>query len=389
MHDDPIIFAFFVIFTGAAVLASVALYARQALIVAYVALGVIMGPGGAAVITDVALIEAISRIGIMFLLFLLGLELRPNELLRTLGEVTRVTLMSSLIFGICGTAIGVAAGFSLSESLLIGSTLIFSSTILGIKLLPTTVLHHQQMGRLMIGILLFQDLIAIVILLLLESYQQTTHAVTDVLILLGGLPVIAAAAYLFGRFVLVRLFAKFDTIREYIFLVTVGWCLGMAELTAMFGFSHEIGAFVAGVTLAATPVAEYISETLKPLRDFFLVLFFFALGAAFKLEILLDVWAWALLLAVVALGLKPIVFHTLLRSSGERRDLSFEMGVRLGQISEFALLVAVVAMDNGFISDRASYLIQTATVMGFIASSYWIVLRYPTPIAVSSELRRD
>jgi Kef-type K+ transport system membrane component KefB len=389
MHDDPLVFAFFVIFTGAAALATLALYARQTLIVAYIVLGMIMGPGIAGVISDISLIRQSADIGIMFLLFLLGLELRPSELMHTFGKISWITLLSSLVFIGAGGGIGLLAGFSGVESLLIGAALIFSSTILGLKLLPTTVLHHQHMGRIMIGILLLQDLIAVGILLLLESLAHSGGALADVLRLLAGIPVLAAVALLVGRFVLARLFLRFDTIREYLFLVTVGWCLGMAELAAVFGYSHEIGAFVAGVTLAASPISEYIAETLRPLRDFFLVVFFFSLGAAFKPEVMLDVWLWALVLAAVTLALKPPVFHVLFRASGEDRRFSFEMGVRLGQISEFSLLVAVLALDTGVIGERASYLIQTATVAGFIVSSYWIVLRYPTPIAVSDRLRRD
>ena len=185
------------------------------------------------------------------------------------------------------------------------------------------------------------------------------------------------------------LFLRFDTIREYIFLVTVGWCLGMAELGAVFGFSHEIGAFVAGITLATSPIAEYIAETLRPVRDFFLVMFFFSVGAAFKLEVLPDIWLWAVILTATALMLKPLLFTGLFRLVGEKPHLSREMAVRLSQISEFSLLVAVIGLETAFISDRASYLIQTATIAGFILSSSWIVLRYPTPIAVSDHLRRD
>ena len=182
---------------------------------------------------------------------------------------------------------------------------------------------------------------------------------------------------------------RFDTIREYVFLVTVGWCLGMAELGAAFGFSHEIGAFIGGVTLATSPISEYIADTLRPVRDFFLVMFFFALGASFQLTVLAEVWLWAGVLTVVALLLKPLVFSGLFRMVGEKPSMSTEMAVRLGQVSEFSLLVAVVALDTQFISERASYLIQTVTIAGFILSSSWIVLRYPTPIAVSDRLRRD
>ena len=389
MTQDPLIFAFFVIFTGAAVLGTLALYARQALIVAYIFLGIIAGPGVTGIVSEVSLIQDIAQVGIMFLLFLLGVDLRPAGLLNTLRQTTLVTVVSSIIFAAAGTVIGVIAGFDMHEAVLIGITLMFSSTILGLKLLPTTALHHQRMGQLIIGVLLFQDVIAVAVLLLVETTGTGSSAYTDILRVFAGVPVLAAVAYIFGRFVLQRLFLRFDTIREYIFLVTVGWCLGMAELGAAFGFSHEIGAFIAGVTLATSPISEYIADTLRPVRDFFLVMFFFALGAAFQLEALQQVWLWAGVLITVAMLLKPLVFNGLFRMVGEKPGMSREMSVRLGQISEFSLLVAFVAMDTEFISERASYLIQTATIAGFVLSSSWIVMRFPTPIAVSDSLRRD
>ena len=389
MIQDPLVFAFFVIFAGAAVLGTLALYARQALIVAYIFLGVIAGPSVTGLVNEISLIQEISHVGIMFLLFLLGVDLRPAGLFNTLRQTTIVTVVSCVIFSVTGSVIGLFAGLALHEALLIGATLMFSSTILGLKLLPTTALHHQRMGQLIVGILLLQDLIAIAVLLFVETTGTGSTVNTDMLRIIAGVPAIALVAYVFGRFVLKRLFLRFDTIREYVFLVTVGWCLGMAELGAAFGFSHEIGAFVAGVTLATSPIAEYIAETLRPVRDFFLVMFFFALGAAFQLQVLEQIWLWAGVLTLLTLLLKPLVFSALFRLVGEKQAMSKEMAVRLGQISEFSLLVAVVALETGYISERASYLIQTATIAGFILSSSWIVLRYPTPIAVSDRLRRD
>jgi len=188
---------------------------------------------------------------------------------------------------------------------------------------------------------------------------------------------------------LTKLFSRFDKITEYIFLATVGWCLGIAELAHAVGLSHEIGAFIAGVTLAANPIARYIAESLKPLRDFFLIMFFFGLGAGFDISSVSTVIVPALVLALVAVTLKPLIFKLLLQREQEKARMSGEIGVRLGQISEFSLLVAVGAVGSGLMSDKASMTVQTATLITFIISSYWIVKRYPTPIALDDKLRRD
>ncbi len=176
---------------------------------------------------------------------------------------------------------------------------------------------------------------------------------------------------------------------EYVFLLAIGWCLGIAQLSYALGLSHEIGAFIAGVSLATNPVSRYIAESLKPLRDFFLIMFFFALGAGFDIGGLGEVLLPAILLGTAAIVCKPIVFKAVLRLEQEKERLAGEIGVRLGQMSEFSLLIAMVAVESAVLSDAASSLIQTAVIISFIVSSYWIVLRYPTPIAIDDKMRRD
>ena len=389
MSHDSLVYTIFLVFTGAAVLATAALYARQSLLVAYIALGVLLGPWGLGLTGDPENVAQISHIGITFLLFLLGLDLQPQDLIRTVRSTTVVTLVSSLVFAALGAAIALTFGFGLGESLLVGGTMAFSSTIIGLKLLPTTVLHHQRTGEIVISILLLQDLIAIALLLLLRAAGKGELPMADVAGLLLGPPALVLAAWGLERYVYFPLIRRFDKIREYLFLMAIGWCLGMAQLGVALGLSAEIGAFIGGVALATRPVAAYIAESLRPLRDFFLVLFFFSLGAGFNLPMTGEVLVPATVMALVMLVVKPMVFGRLLRRAGESPERSKEIGFRLGQLSEFTLLVVVLATSQGVLSERASYLAQLATLLTFIASSYLVVLRFPTPIAVSDKLRRD
>ena len=389
MTDDPIIFSIFLIFTGAAILAGIALFARQSLLVAYILLGGLLGPWGFRLIDDASIIQQIGHIGIIFLLFLLGLNLQPAQLLRMFREATLVTIASSLCFAAIGVLISRAFGFQLFECLLIGASMMFSSTIIGLKLLPTTALHHRHVGQVMISILLLQDIIAIGILLFLEGFSQTGVEWEQVGMLGIALPTLILVSLLFERHILQRLMRRFDTIQEYVFLTSIGWCLGMAQLAKTMGLSYEIGAFIAGVSLAANPIALFISERFKPLRDFFLIMFFFSLGASFNINILPDIFIPAAILATLMLVSKPLIFSRLLRSTGESSGLSNEVGMRLGQVSEFSLLIALLALNAGAIGTRASYLIQATTLITFMVSSYLIMLKYPTPIAVSDKLRKD
>lgn len=389
MQSHSLVFTFFLIFSGAALLATLALYARQAMLVAYIVLGIALGPWGLGLVTDPKWIKGISEIGIIFLLFLLGLNLPLNKLYDLVGESLRVTGISSAVFGLLGIGVGWAFGFSFTEQLVIGAALMFSSTIIGLKLLPTTILHHQHTGEIIISVLLLQDLIAIVILLVLQVQGGAGQGLAQMALLAASLPLLFLIAYVLEKFVLLKLLQRFDTIQEYVFLMAIGWCLGMAELAGLLGLSLEIGAFIAGVALATNPISLFIAESLKPLRDFFLVLFFFSLGAGFDVTTVQQVLVPALVLAAVAMLLKPPLFAYLLRRSGEAPARSLEIGVRLGQISEFSLLIAVLALQMNVIGREASYLIQASTLLTFVASSYFIVLRYPTPIAVSDRLRRD
>lgn len=390
MTQDPIVDTIFLVFTGAAVLATLALAARQSLLLAYIALGVLFGPSGLDLIRDATIAEEIAHIGIMFLLFLLGLDLDPKGLMQSVRRTTLTTLGSSLILAAAGVGIGLAVGFSPLESLVLGSAMIFSSTIIGLKLLPTTVLHHQRMGEIIVGILLLQDLIAIAILLLLRGTATGDTPWTGIALMLLMLPALALFAFLCTRFVIIPLIKRFDTIREYVFLVAVGWCMGMAELGGFLGLSHEIGAFIAGVSLASSPnIALYIAGNLKPLRDFFLVLFFFSIGVRFELAMLTDVLLPAALVAGAALVLKPVIFRWLLTRIGDPAEYSAEIGYRLGQMSEFSMLIGALALQLSVIGARVSYTIQLATILTFVVSSYLIVKRFPTPIATSDDLRRD
>jgi len=390
MHtEDPIVFTIFLIFSGAAVLATLALYVRQALLVAYILLGVLLGPSVGGLVSDPEIVSEISHIGIMFLLFLMGLELNPRGLLLMLRKTLSVALLSSLAFSAVGVTVAWAFGFDLVECLVIGAVTTFSSTIIGLKLLPTTVLHHQRTGEVVISILLLQDLLAILLLVILTGGAEEQHPLLEMVKLVLAVPLLIGVAFLGVKYILLRLLQAFDTIHEYVFLLAIGWCLGLAEAGAALGVSHEIGAFIAGISLATSPIALFMAESLRPLRDFFLIIFFFSLGAGFDLTMADDVLLPALLLAGIMLLGKPPLFRVLLRHVGEKPARSREIGVRLGQMSEFSLLVAVLALESGEIGERASYLIQLTTLFTFLVSTYRVVLRYPTPIALSDELRKD
>jgi Kef-type K+ transport system membrane component KefB len=381
--------SFFLIFTGAAIGTTFALYTRQPFLVVYIVLGAALGPYGFAFIKDISLLSQAADIGIIFLLFLLGLDLQPKALFATLKKSSITAILSSLVFACIGYYTGQLFAFTQAECLVIGAAMMFSSTIIGIKLLPTTVLHHKHTGELMIGLLIMQDIIAIFVLMILISGASGHMNFTKLGLTIITLPILGGCAILFVSQIISRLISRYDQFHEYIFLLSIGWCLGMAQIAHSIGLSSEIGALIAGISLATSPVSQYIAVSLKPLRDFFLVLFFFSVGAKFNLYLFPKILLSTLIIAGIMIAIKPVVFRFLLAKQSESNDLAWDIGFRLGQMSEFSLLVAYMAIEMGWIGEKASLLIQASAIMTFLVSTYIVIFNYPSPLAVSDSLRRD
>ncbi len=388
MGLDNIVLELSVIFAGAAILGTLFLYLRQPIILAYIALGALIGPLGFKVLGDAAHIERLSHIGIILLLFLLGLNLHPEKLLQLFRKTSIVTLGTSVAFMLLGTVVSLCLGFRVLDGLIIGAAMMFSSTIVSLKLTPTTTLHQKHTGEMMISVLLLQDILAILLILLLGGQKEGGGLVGSVLVVLklAGLGLFAS---LVVKFVIIPLFKRFDVIKEYFFVASLGWCLLMAEFAYLLGLSYEMGAFIAGVALAAFPIAFVIAEELKPLREFFLILFFFSIGAKFDLFVTKELLLPGIVLAFAIMLAKPILFRLAFKATQEEPRIARELGIRLGQASEFSLLVAYSAEKSGMISLNASYLIQTVVIFTFIASTYWVVNKYPTPISSKNSLRVD
>lgn len=388
MDYQNIIFEFVLIFAGAAFVATVFLYLKQPIILAYIAFGIIAGPLGLGLIQQPEHIEKLSHVGVILLLYLLGINLKPDRLVHLFSKTAVVTLLTSLVFFIVTTSAVLAFGFDFLESIIVGASLMFSSTIVSLKLIPTTALHHRHTGEMMTSVLLMQDVIAIILIVMLSSGQSENVSITIVLLFVK-LIMLTVVAFASVKYVINKLFLRFDIIQEYAFLLALGWGLFAAGVAETIGLSYEMGAFVAGVAFASSPVSLVVAEHLKPLRDFFLILFFFSIGAQFDFLLTQNVLMAGIVLAVLIIVVKPLVFKQGFQLIGEDKKFSMELGVRLGQGSEFSLLVAYSALASGLISAQASYLIQMVVIITFVLSTYWVVYRYRTPISSTAKNRMD
>ncbi len=378
--------SFILIFVGAAILASLSMFIRQPLVVVYVVLGIVIGPSALGWVKDTSLLTDVSEVGILFLLFIVGLELPPNKLVRMFGTSLVAALLSSLLFFAVGFGAGWLLDFTWLERVVMGLALMFSSTVLGIKLLPRTILHHRKIGEIVIGVLLIQDILAVASLVALSLYNSLgTQGDIDLRLVLAASPILLVIAYAGPKFFIWPLMQKFDVFSEFIFLLYIGWCMALAGIAHACGLGFELGAFIAGVALANSPVSQSVAETLEPLRDFFLVLFFFTVGARVDIALVADAIFPAIALAVVLIALKPVVFRYLLALRRVRSQIGWEVGFRLGQCSEFSLLVLLVA--GPIMSEQADHVVLLATILTMLVSTYLVVLNYRSPLAISEHLR--
>jgi len=388
MDFQNIIFQFVLIFAGAAIFATAFLYLKQPVILAYIGFGIVAGPWGLGLIKDPGHIEELSHIGVILLLYLLGINLKPDRLFHLFSKTAVVTLLTSLVFLVMTAAAAMAFGFGFVESVIIGAALMFSSTIISLKLIPTTALHHRHTGEMMTSVLLMQDVIAILLIVMLTG-GQGENVTSAIAMLFVKLIVLAVVAYGLVRYVINNLFLRFDIIQEYTFLLALGWGMLGAGVAQAIGLSYEMGAFIAGVAFASSPVSMVIAEHLKPLRDFFLILFFFSIGAQFNFLVTQQVLLVSIVISILIVVIKPFVFKQGFQLIGEDKKFSAELGARLGQGSEFSLLVSYSALAIGLIDLRASYLIQMVVIITFVLSTYWVVYRYRTPISSTEKNRQD
>lgn len=372
----------------ASVLAWLAAQSKQPIIMGYLLCGILAGPWGFGLVAEVGMIDTISRIGITLLLFLAGMVLHPARLLQLFRMAAVVTLGCSMLsWGLVFTLFRFC-GLAGAHSAYAAAALMFSSTILVVKLLPTTTLHQRHMGSVCIAVLIAQDVLAVVLLLFVQGGGEQGVFAWSMHLLLKGL-VFVALAVTGEQWILRRMMARAESYHEVLYMLCLGWCLGLAVLAETAGLSYEVGAFVAGVALARSPLSRFLSDELKPIRDFFLMFFFFVLGAKLDFLVFKEVWVPAALAAALILVSRPVILRLLFRGVGEGKSFSKEVGLRLGQGSEFGMIMAVTAESAGRINPGVSQLIQLAVIMTMVVSSYLVVYRLPSPLGVQNRLKQD
>lgn len=344
------------------------------LLIAYLLGGLLIAFWGIFDVKTSAALSFLPEIGIAFVFFLVGMELDLRQL-RSFGTPIVVSgLLQIIITSTLGTFIAQSFGFPLVEAIYLGIGLSFSSTIVVVKLLLERNNLDSLYGKLSVGILLLEDLLAVVVLLGLTSATSSVFhlGVTNslpILAYVGKVAILLSFALILSKYILGPLFKAISESGELLFLTALAWCFIYTTFAQILGFSSLIGAFLSGVALANSPYHFQIQGKVKPMRDFFVALFFVYLGTKVNFS---QIQATYLLIAVFtayAVFFKPFIFLIILGSFGFRKHTLFNTAINLSQISEFSLIILLVGLTQGIVTAKALSVIAASGVLSIIISS--------------------
>jgi len=347
---------------------------KQPIIIGYIIAGILISPFIIRLGVSTDLINILSKFGIAFLLFIVGLHLNPKAI-KEIG-------VSSLVIGLFQIILTFAfsflvsfklLGFGIIASIYIGIALSFSSTILIMKLLSERQNLDSLYAKITIGILIIQDIVAAGVLMFISSTSgENSFSNFAFANLIGGFGLIALL-FLLGYFVLPLFTKNIAKSQELLFLFSICWCFIVAALFSYLGFSIEIGALVAGVVLSLTPYSAEISSRISPLRDFFLIIFFIILGLNAQFSNIKSILFNAIILSLIVIIIKPIIVMALSAIFGYTKRTNFLVGTSLAQISEFSLIILFLGFSLGDINQGVLHTIILTMIITIFLSTYMII----------------
>lgn len=336
----------------AAVMAGVlAVRLRQPLIIAFIIVGIIAGPVGLNIIRSTDQLRLLAEMGLALLLFVVGLKLDP-QLIRRMGTVSLATGLGQMVFtGLVGFAVARGFGMSLMSATYIAAAIVFSSTILIVKLLSDKRDTDSLYGRISIGFLIVEDIVVVLAMIVLSSFTGRSNASPAMLVLIillkgGGL---FLGVWFLSKYIFPRFLPSVSRSTELLVLFGITWAIALAAISELMGFNKEVGAFIAGLSLASTMYRDLLSTKLSSLRDFLLLFFFLELGSHLNLQSVGTQIGAALVLSLLVLLGKPFIVMVILGRMGYRRRTAFMAGLTVAQISEFSLLLVAIGASAGHI----------------------------------------
>lgn len=364
---------FSVIIIVSAVLGIIARFFKQPVIIAYLIAGLLLGYLGFFTFEDREALSTFADLGTMFLLFLVGLEMNYYSLKQVGLSSLIIGVGQILITFLLGFLLAAVLNFEVAQSIYISIALTLSSTIVVVKLLSDKKELHSLAGKLSIGVLLVQDFVAILLLITLSGIQNG-QALSLITIALASFKAIALFFFMLwlGMKVLPPLLRQISRSMELLFITSIAWLFFIAGFATQLGFSIEIGGFLAGLSLANASESLQIGNRVKPLRDFFLVIFFVVLGSSVPLTGPLNYIPHIALFVLFVLFISPLIVILIMELLGYPKRASFLTGISIAQVSEFSLILAAIGFRLGHLDEVTVSLITVVAVITIIGSTYMI-----------------
>jgi Kef-type K+ transport system membrane component KefB len=365
------------LFIAAAVVAFFGRFLRVPSIVSYILAGLLLGPAFGWVEVDHSL-ELIAEFGIALLLFLVGLELSFNKI-KDVGKVAVAAGLGQVIFTAAGGfVICLLLDFTVMESVFLATGLTFSSTVVVVKLLDQLGDLNRLYGRIAVGIFLVQDIVVIFALTFLSGFgrgeEMTVASVTlGILKAFGGMGIICLAMLVAAKYILPKPFGWAARSPDVIFLWALSWCFLIVLSAELLGLSLEIGAFLAGISIAQLPYNDDLRRRVHPLMNFFVAVFFLTLGAQMEFGDAREAWFESLVLAAFVLIGNPLIFLIIITRMGYGEKTAFKTSVTVAQISEFSFIFAAMGVTAGLIGARILSITALVGVITIVISAYMIL----------------
>jgi Kef-type K+ transport system membrane component KefB len=363
-----------IVIVVAAIVAGIMKLLKQPLIVGHLITGIIVSPHVLNIIDGTTItVLSLAEIGIALLLFMIGLHLSPGTL-KQFGKICAITGLGQIIFTfITGFILALLFGFSIIAAIYIAVALTFSSTIIIMKLLSDKKETEMLHGKIALGFLVVQDVVAALILLLLSAWIATGNIETLLFDTLWKITLVSIAIVILTRGLLPRIIKFVASNQELLLFFCSAWALLIASIFYSFNFSIEIGALIAGFSLSSTPYRNAITSRIKGLRDFFLLMFFVVLGSMMTFDSIMQNLIPVIIFSALVLIGNPIIVMFLMGIHGYSKRIGFLSGLRVAQISEFSLIITALGVRAGHVSAEILSVVTLIAIITISLSSYVIM----------------
>jgi len=372
MHENLFI-ELSLVLAATGIISAITRLLRQPLIIGYIVSGLLLGPYFFDIVQSEETFSNFSRFGIALLLFVVGLGLNP-KVIKEVGKASLVVGAGQILFTSgFGFLICNLLGFDMVTSFFVAVALTFSSTIIVLKILNDKKETNQLYGKVGVGLLLVQDLVASIMLLFVARTNQTGPLLPQLSMTAGFVILIICGLFIAQAYILPKLKNFLSNSQEFLFNFALAWGFGIASLFALAGLSIEVGAFFAGVVLATQPYAQEVSSRMRPLRDFFILIFFIILGVQLQIDDIIGLLPEAIALSTFVLIGNPLIVMTIMGIQGYTKKTSFKLGLTVAQISEFSLIFILLAHSVGSVDGKIVSLVTLVGLITIALSTYMML----------------